>query len=62
MAHSTPCYKNLYAITRFHLFFFTGRSLEEFAAALDFKVSGQSKGEFICYRFKPQTEAIRLVA
>jgi hypothetical protein len=28
MSHSTPCYKYCYEFTRFHLFFFTGKSLD----------------------------------
>jgi len=28
MVHSTPCYEYLYEYTRFHLFFYTGKSLQ----------------------------------
>jgi hypothetical protein len=28
MAHTTPCYRYCYEFSRFHLYFFTGRSLE----------------------------------
>jgi SAM-dependent methyltransferase len=38
MSHATPCFDYLYEFTRFHLFFFPGRSLEALAKAADLKV------------------------
>lgn len=38
MAHATPCFQYLYEYTRFHLFFFPGRSLEVLAGAADLRV------------------------
>src|SRR6185437_6930982 len=32
MAHATPCYRYSFEFTRFHLFFFAGRSLARVAA------------------------------
>lgn len=63
MAHSTPCYKYLYAITRFHLYFFTGRSLEEICQRTGFH--GQwaiQDGEFLCYRFTPAQDSAKRAA
>jgi SAM-dependent methyltransferase len=46
MSHATPCFAYLYEFTRFHLFFFPGRSLSALAAAAglhvdEFTVDGQ---------------------
>lgn len=48
MAHATPCYEYLYEFTRFHLYFFLGRSREVLAEksnlkVVDFKVDGEFK-------------------
>jgi hypothetical protein len=38
MAHSTPCYEYLFEFSPFHLFFFTGRSIEALAARSGFTI------------------------
>lgn len=38
MSHATPCFKYLYEFTRFHLFFYPGRSLQALANAAELKV------------------------
>lgn len=38
MSHATPCFQYLYEYTRFHLFFFPGRSLEVLAQAAQLQV------------------------
>ena len=58
MAHSTPCFEYLYAYTRFHLFFFTGRSMDLICDETGFtgrKV--QQDGEYICHRFDDAVDA-----
>ena len=49
MAHATPCFEYLYEYTRFHLFFFTGRSRNLLAqkAQMDV-VSFTADKEFMC--------------
>ena len=42
MSHATPCFKYLYEYTRFHLFFFPGRSLQALAAAAGLQVDSFS--------------------
>jgi SAM-dependent methyltransferase len=50
MAHATPCFDYLYPFTRFHLFFFVGRSAEELAARAGLRtVRWERDGEFICH-------------
>lgn len=54
MAHATPCFAYLYEYTRFHLFFFTGRSryvLTEKAGLV--LVDFIEDGEFMCAVWKP---------
>lgn len=59
MIHSTPCYQYLYEYTRFHLFFFTGKSLEIICnqlnlEAFDYKetVIDKEKGPYISYKYR----------
>lgn len=40
MAHSTPCYEYCYEYTRFHLVFYTGKSLEYLCEKTGFSVDG----------------------
>jgi hypothetical protein len=40
MAHATPCYEYLYEYTRFHLFFFPGRSRELLAQQAGLSING----------------------
>lgn len=59
MIHSTPCYEYLYEYTRFHLFFFTGKSVDYLCEkvgleAIDRHETEQFDGTYIsyCYRIK----------
>lgn len=49
MAHATPCYEYRYEYTRFHLFFFTGRSRQWLwqQAGLQ-EISYEQDGDFMC--------------
>lgn len=48
MSHATPCYQYLYEYTRFHLFFFPGRSLQALAAAADLRVDAfTAEGDYM---------------
>jgi SAM-dependent methyltransferase len=48
MSHATPCFKYLYEFTRFHLFFFPGRSLEALAKAAGLRVNEYTEdGDFM---------------
>lgn len=38
MVHSTACYNYIYEYTRFHLFFYTGTSVEEICKQTGLKV------------------------
>lgn len=49
MAHTTPCYEYLYEYTRFHLFFFVGRSRPILAQKAGLRiVDFVQDGEFMC--------------
>jgi SAM-dependent methyltransferase len=49
MAHATPCFDYLYEYTRFHLFFFLGRSRNLLASKAGMVVDNMiCDGEFIC--------------
>lgn len=49
MAHATPCFEYLYEYTRFHLFFYPGRSRELLAEKADLKVANYVRDdEFMC--------------
>jgi transposase-like protein len=53
MTHSTPCYELAYENTRFHLFFYLGRSVELLAAKTGLKViDRQSDGEYLSVTFR----------
>lgn len=45
MAHTTPCYRYLYEFTRFHLFFFTGRSVDVLCEKAGFRVVRDIDGD-----------------
>ncbi len=60
MAHTTPCYHYLYEYTRFHLFFFTGRSVDVLCEKAGLRVvssidGAEEKGlqDFHCKIFEP---------
>jgi Methyltransferase domain len=49
MSHATPCFQYLYEYTRFHLYFFPGRSLSFVARRADLKIDRFIEdGEYIC--------------
>jgi len=55
MAHATPCYEYLYEYTRFHLYFFPGRSRELLADLAGLKIqSYEVDGHFMNCVFQPQ--------
>jgi acyl dehydratase len=55
MSHATPCFQYLYEYTRFHLFFFPGRSLEVLAEAADLQVrSFTVDGHYMSAVFSPR--------
>lgn len=63
MAHSTPCYEYRYAFTRFHLFFFTGDSLNVLGQRTGFSAQKLAEeGDYICYGFTPLAESMRAAA
>lgn len=50
MSHTTPCFEYLYAFTRFHLFFYLGRSRQVLAEQAGLKIESSTvDGEFINY-------------
>ena len=54
MAHATPCFEYLYEFTRFHLFFFLGRSQEVLAHRAGLSVRQYIQdGEFMCSVLAP---------
>lgn len=54
MAHATPCYQYLYEYTRFHLFFFLGRSKIFLAQKCGLTVKDFiSDGDFMCCLMEP---------
>ena len=49
MAHTTPCFEYRYEMTRFHLFFFVGKSRQIMAARAGLRmVDFVRDGEFMC--------------
>jgi hypothetical protein len=53
MSHASPCYDYLYEFTRFHVIFYTGRSVETLARKVRLRVENRERdGEFICQLFK----------
>lgn len=53
MAHTTPCYEYLFEYTRFHLFFFVGKSQEYIAEKSGFMIEKKIRdGIFMCNIFK----------
>lgn len=55
MAHATPCFEYLYEYTRFHLFFFLGRSRAVLAEQAGFAIRDYIQdGEFMCSVFTPK--------
>jgi hypothetical protein len=55
MAHATPCFEYLYEYTRFHLFFFPGRSRELLADRAGLRIENfEVDGEFMNCVFSPQ--------
>lgn len=55
MAHATPCYEYLYEYTRFHLFFFLGRSRQLLAERAGLSIqSHEVDGHFMNCVFSPQ--------
>lgn len=53
MVHATPCFRYEIEYTRFHLFFFTGRSLEVIAEKAGLRVEGTDNPDVM--RFLPVT-------
>jgi len=60
MAHATPCFEYLFEYTRFHLFFFPGRSREVLAQRAGLKIeSFEVYGMFlnaVYSRLRPELE------
>lgn len=55
MAHATPCFEYLYEYTRFHLFFFPGRSRELLADQAGLRIDNfEVDGDFMNCVFSPQ--------
>ena len=53
MAHATPCFEYAYEYTRFHLFFYLGRSRELLAKKLNLEIMDfVVDGDFMCLLFK----------
>jgi len=58
MAHATPCYEYLYEYTRFHLFFYLGRSKKVLAEKVGLDLQEfVVDGEFMCGIFAPRPNA-----
>jgi SAM-dependent methyltransferase len=52
MSHATSCYEYLYEFTRFHMYFFTGRSREFLAAQAELILENfEVDGEYMCCVF-----------
>lgn len=57
MAHATPCFEYLYEYTRFHLFFFPGRSRELLAQKAGLTIAGfEVDGDFMNCILLPASE------
>ncbi len=57
MAHATPCFEYLYEYTRFHLFFYLGRSKEVLAHQTGFSIKEFIKdGEFMVCILEPAAQ------
>jgi SAM-dependent methyltransferase len=55
MAHATPCYAYQFEYTRFHLFFFTGKSNDFLWDAADLKpIQFVQDGIFMCHVLEPK--------
>ena len=55
MAHATACFEYLYEYTRFHLFFFLGKSVDLLAKRADLKIEEFIRdGDFMCIRMSKQ--------
>lgn len=59
MAHASPCYDYSVEFTRFHLIFFTGKSVEVLAKLSGLKTDGSERDTingvtYICHHFLPQ--------
>lgn len=55
MAHATPCFEYLYEFTRFHLFFFLGRSRAVLAQQAGLTIRDYVQdGEFMCSILEPR--------
>jgi hypothetical protein len=55
MAHATPCYTYSYEYTRFHLFFYTGRSVEWLCREAGLEIRSQAdEGDYRCRVFVPR--------
>ena len=55
MVHATPCYEYLYEYTRFHLYFFTGRSVDYLCEKSGFRVEDRQEDmtrDFISVRYR----------
>lgn len=62
MAHATACYKYVYEYTRFHLFFYTGNSMEMICRQAGFQMIDQVEIEsdlYFCNIFEKQIEVYR---
>ena len=60
IAHNTSCYAYKYEFTRFHMFFFTGRSVEVLAEKAGLRIAGcvnelEAK-DLYCYIYAPKEE------
>jgi hypothetical protein len=58
MAHATPCYEYLYEYTRFHLFFFVGKSKDLLMQQANVQLVDEIiDGDFICRVMKPSAQS-----
>jgi len=58
MAHATPCFEYLYEYSRFHLFFFTGKSKDLLMQQANLQVIEEIiDGDFICRVMKPNNQS-----
>lgn len=59
MAHATPCYEYRYEFTRFHLFFFPGRSRKLLAELANLRVLGHEvDGDYMNCVFSPSSSRV----
>ena len=53
MAHASPCFELRYEDTRFHLFFYLGRSVKVLADRAGFEIVGSERdGEYMHVMFR----------